>query len=168
MAGYVDWTPTAFSPTSIPTLPSLSLSDDEKALIGTLQTRQQHDRSNMELTNAYYMGAQEIQNLKIAIPDDLAARLRTLVGWARVAVDPMVERLHVEGFRLPGETDVNDVLAEIWDRNGMDAEFQVCVTDALSMSRGYLLGGSSDQGARITVESPLNVAVQYAADGRSA
>jgi hypothetical protein len=37
------------------------------------------------------------------------------------------------------------------------------------MGRGWLLGGTDADGkARITVESPLNVAVQWAADGRTA
>lgn len=168
MVGFNDWRAPSFSPTSIPVLPSLSLSEDERRLIAYLQGSFQQDRSNMVLTNAYYMGAQEIDNLRIAIPDDLAAKLRTLVGWAAMAVDPYVERIHVDGFRLPGETDVNDECAVIWDANGMDSEFPLCVTDSLAAGRGWLLvGANGDGSARMTVESPLSVMTDYATDGRT-
>lgn len=168
MAGFTDWRPPAFSPTSIPTLPSLGLSESERQLIGFLQGSYQQDRSNMVLTNSYYMGAQQIPNLQIAIPDELAANLRTLVGWAAMGVDPYVERTHVDGFRIPGETDVNEDCARIWDANGMDAEFPLCVTDALAIAHGWLLVGvNADGSARMTVESPLSVRADFATDGRT-
>lgn len=171
MAGVIDWTPPRFGPTSIPTLPNVTLSEDEKRQIGYLQTKCNGDRANMELTKSYYRAAQTITNLKIAIPDDLAERLRTVVGWARIPVDPYVERLHVEGFRLPGETDVNATLSEVWDASGMDAEFALATKDALSMGRGYFLVGSGAEKGdppRITVESPLSMAVQWDTTGRRA
>lgn len=171
MAGFIDWTPPRFSPTSIPSLPSITLSEDERQLIGYLQSKCTSDRSNMVLTKAYYRAAQSIDNLKIAIPDELAIKLRTLVGWARIPVDPYVERLHVEGFRLPGETDVNETLGDIWAASGMDAEFPLATKDALSMGRGYFLVGSGAEAGdppRITVESPLSMAVQWDVTGRRA
>ncbi|GAB3080994.1 hypothetical protein GCM10027053_51900 [Intrasporangium mesophilum] len=170
MAGSVDWTP-SFSPTSIPTLPSLTLTEDEKRTIGWLQSRGQGiDRFEMELANAYFMGEQLIDNLEIAIPKDLAAKLRTLVGWARIAVDPYVERLAVEGFRLPGDTDVNRDLAELWSGNGLDAEAPLAFTDALALRRAYWMVGAGEAGGppKITVESPLNVAVMWDVTGRRA
>lgn len=169
MAGFIDWTPPTFSPTSIPTLPALSLTVDEKHLIEHLQRRQRADRKNLILCNSYYMGAQIIDNLKIAIPEELALRLRTLVGWPRIAVDPYVERLSVEGFRLPGETDINTDLQDLWHENGLDAEFPMATTDALSMGRAYWLVGSPltpGDAPRITVESPLNMTVGWDLSGR--
>jgi hypothetical protein len=169
VAGFIDWTPPRFSPASIPTLPSLTLSEDEQRLIGYLQTKCTGDRPNMVLTKSYYRAAQRIDNLKIAITDELAQQLRTLVGWARIPVDPYVERLHIEGFRLPGETDVNETLAEIWAASGMDAEFPLATKDALSMGRGYFLVGSAAEAGdppRITVESPLSMAVDWDVTGR--
>lgn len=168
-SAYADWTPPLFSPASIPALPNLTLNDSERELIGYLQTKCVSDRPNMVTTNAYYMGAQAIDNLEIAIPKELAEKLRTIVGWAEIAVDPFVDRLHVEGFRLPGETDVNADMASVWTLNGLDAEESLAYTDALSMSRAYwLLGSDPDIGVRITVESPLNMAVQWDVTGRRA
>lgn len=171
MAWTSDWAP-SFSPTSTPILPSLSLTDDEQRLIGWLQARQGGlDFFEMELTNAYFMGEQVIDNLEIAIPKELAAKLRTLVGWARVAVDPYVERLAPEGFRIPGDTDVNQDLADLWTENGLEAEAPLAFTDALALRRAYWMVGSSEEDGeapRITVESPLNVAVQWDVTGRRA
>lgn len=170
MAGFVDWTPqAAFSPVSIPALPALTLSDDEQALFKGLSVVSAADRVNMELTNAYYMGAQVIDNLEIAIPKELARKLRTLVGWPRGAVDPYVERLAVEGFRLPGATDVDQDLADLWAANGLDAEQSLAFTDALALGRAWwMVGSGEDPGdaPRITVESPLNVAAKWDTSGR--
>jgi hypothetical protein len=168
-----DWAayPRPFSPTIIPTLPSVNLTDDERAMIQRLQSRAQLDRGDMMLTNAYYNGEQIIRNLKIAIPDEIADQLRTLVGWPRIAVDPYVERLGADGFRIAGATDSNQDLWDLWDANGLQAEQSLAFTDALAMRRSYWLAGSPDEpgdAPRITVESPLNMAVLWDLGGRRA
>jgi hypothetical protein len=166
---YPTWTPPRFTPTSIPTLPSLSLSDDEQRLIGYLQTRATNARADMVTTNSYYMGAQAIKNLEVAIPRELADKLRTLVGWASTAVDPYVDGLRVEGFRLPGSTQADDTLGNVWAMNGLDAEESLAYTDALAMRQAWWLVGSDPDGGdipRVTVESPLNVAAQWDLSGR--
>lgn len=169
LSQFIPWCPPSFVPSAIPTLPSLQLSDEEQQLVQYLhRLGQSTDYTNMVLTNSYYMGSQRIPNLRIAIPPQLEAQLRTLVGWASTAVDPYVERLHVDGFRLPDETEVNEDLGRIWDANGLDAELPLATTDALSMGQAWWLVGSDGQGsARITVESPLNVVADYAMDGRT-
>lgn len=169
LLSYIPWQPPSFVPSAIPTLPSLQLSDDEQHLVEYLhRLGQSADYTNMVLTNSYYMGAQNIPNLQIAIPSQLAAQLRTLVGWASPAVDPYVERLNVDGFRLPDETEVNADLGRIWDANGLDSELPLAITDSLAMGQAWWLVGSDGQGsARISVESPLNVSADYAMDGRT-
>lgn len=171
MVGFSDWTPPTFSPSSIPVLPTLSLSESERSLIATLQARAQHDRSNMELCKAYLKGAQVIDNLKMAVPDAIAQRLRTLVGWPRLAVNPYVERLARDGFRLPGETDINQDLEDVWQENGLDVEQKLAYKDALTMGRGYwLVGSPAERGGApvVTVESPLNVGVLWDLTGTRA
>lgn len=153
-----------FSPLSIPTLPSLSLSDDEKRLVEQISRAGLKQRESLMLDEAYYLGAHITKNLRIAIPPELEF-LETVLGWGAVPVDPIVERLAIDGFRLPGGTDVDLRLSEVWDDNGMGAEQSLAFTDALVMRRSYLLIGSGDNGPRITVESPLNTSVLWAADG---
>lgn len=168
MVGFTDWYAPSFSPSSIPVLPSLGLTESERQLIATLQNRAQPDRANMTLCKQYFKGAQVIDNLKMAVPDEIAVLLRTLVGWSRLAVNPYVERLARDGFRLPGETDINQDLEDVWVDNGLAAEQKLAYKDALTMGRGYWLIGSPDEpGAspKITVESPLNMGVLWDLNG---
>lgn len=163
------WTVPTFAPVSFPALPALTLTDREKDLIGRMTQRRQADEHDLLLENAYYMGEQIVENLKIAIPEDLAKKLRTIVGWPRIAVDPYVERMGVDGFRLPGETDINSDLADLWAENDCATEQSMAFTDALAMRRSYWLVGSAPEpgGApRVTVESPLNMTVLWDSTGR--
>lgn len=152
-----------FSRSSIPTLPLLGLSDDEKRLIQTLQSRAKASRQHMELTLAYYLGEQIIKNLRIAVPKELEF-LKTLVGWPAMAVDPYVERLHADCFRRVDATDGDQHLMDLMDANGFDAEQSLAFTDALSMRLAYWMVGSpveSGGAPAVTVESPLNMSVLW-------
>jgi hypothetical protein len=164
VADYTGYSAPNLAPSSIPTLPSLSLSDDERELIGLLQGKARQRLEHQLLCDAYYRGTQIVDNLKIAVPDNVAIKLRTLVGWPRKGVDPMVDRIGVDGFRLSGETDVNQDLGDLWIANGMDAEFSIGVTDSLVMGSSYLLGGSGESKGDapvMTVESPANMSVLW-------
>lgn len=146
-----------------PTMPLLGLTDDEIGLIQALQNVALRHRRNIELCEAYYLGLQVIQNLRIAIPRELEF-LRTIVGWPAMAVDPYVERLHADGFRLAGATDVDERIADVMAANGFDAEQSLSFTDALSMGHSYWTVGSPlepGDAPLITVESPLNMSVLW-------
>lgn len=160
-----------FSRSMIPTLPLLGLSDSEKSLIQTLQMKAVTDRADMELSEAYYLGTQIVQNLRIAVPPEVEQVIRTIVGWAALAVDPYVERHAIDCFRLPSGTDADDYLTNIAEANGLGAELPVAFTDVLSMGRTYWMAGSPvERGGvpRITAESPLNTSVLWDLTGRSA
>jgi hypothetical protein len=152
-----------FSPITIPALPSLALSDKEREMISLLQTRQWRNRAMMMLTDSYYRGMQLITDLGIAIPPELSG-LRTLVGWPRIAIDPLLYRLSAEGFRLAGATDSDSDLSDLWFANRMRAEQTLAFKDALVKGRGYLTVGSPLETGDfpvICVESPLNMAVLW-------
>lgn len=160
-----------FSTLSIPTLPSLELSEDEKALLQTLQSKGRADRAEMELSEAYYLGTQIVLNLRIAVPPEVEQVIRTIVGWAALGVDPYVERHSIDCWRLADGTDADEYLTSIADANGLDAELPVALTDALSLGRAYWMVGSPIEPGgvpRITVESPLNTSVLWDLAGRSA
>ncbi len=148
---------------SIPSLPNLTLSEDERDLIKRLEDEAVRCRAEMELAQAYYLGEQVIDNLRIAVPKELEF-LRTIVGWAALAVDPYVERHAIDCFRLVDGTDSDPYLTSLWNANGLDAELPLAVTDALSMGRGWWVVGSpleSGGAPQITVESPLNLAALW-------
>lgn len=155
---------------SMPALPSLALSDAEKATISQLQALALRRRPWMELSEAYYLGEQIVKNLRIAIPKELEF-ISPVLGWAAQAVDPYVGRLHVDGFRLAGATDVDDRIGEILDANGFAAEQRLSFTDALSMGPSYWVVGSpleAGDAPRITVESPLNMIALWDGSGLNA
>lgn len=152
-----------FSPLILPTLPSLTLSEEERAEVAWLEARSLRRRSWLELTRAYYLGQQAIHSLGIAIPPSLA-HLRTLVGWPAKAVDPYVDRLSVDSFRVKGATDSDQDLYDLWIANHLDADQKLAYRDALSMGPAYLTAGSpEDPGDApvICVESPLNMFVRW-------
>jgi hypothetical protein len=152
---------------SIPTLPNLALSDAEKNLITRLQAEALRCRMEMELAEAYYLGEQVIDNLRIAVPKELEF-LRTIVGWGALAVDPYVERHAVDCFRLADGTDADPYLSALWTGNGLDAELPHAITDALSMGRGWWVVGSPQETGgipQVTVESPLNLAALWNSSG---
>lgn len=148
---------------SFPTLPTTVLSDDDRALVSRLNGELATRVSEMRLSEAYYLGEQVIDNLRIAVPQELEF-LRTIVGWPALAVDPYVERLSVDGFRTPGATDSDGGLGDLAIEVGLDALLPLAVTDALSIGRGYwLVGSPPESGAapEVTVESPMNVGVEW-------
>lgn len=158
-----------FSTTLAPTMPLLDLSEEEKHLILTLQSRGQRDRAAMELCEAYYLGDQIISNLRIAVPKELEF-LRTLVGWPAMAVDPYVERLSVDCFRRASATDADVNLMDIMNENAFASEQTLAYTDALAMRRAYWMVGSPvEKGGApvVTVESPLNMHVLWDLRGTS-
>lgn len=159
-----------FSSSSIPDLPLLGLSEDERTLILACQAEGWRCRNEMEISEAFYLGVQVIENLRIAIPKELEF-IRSTVGWGAMPVDPYVERLNVDSFRVPtatdGDTDIADALAE----NFFASEQVLAFTDSLSMGRSYwCIGSPAESGAApvVTVESPLNMSVLWDLRGSKA
>jgi hypothetical protein len=155
--------PVRFSPVTVPDLPSLNLTEAQRHLVSRLQAKSLRERFTMELNDLYYRGEQAITSLGIAIPPQLSG-LRTIVGWPAIAVDPLDERLEVEGFRLAGATDADQSLWDMWTANDMPAEQSLAFVDALVMGRAWLTVGSpveSGDAPVICVESPMNMSVDY-------
>jgi hypothetical protein len=139
------------------------LSDQEQALVTGLSTKLAVQSVRMLVRNAYYEGTQRLYQLGISIPPALAG-IRTVVDWPRICIDPLVQRCVIDGFRLDGETDVNDELTQHWQSNDMDAEAPLCFLDSLIYGRGYMIVGSPDEPGDspiITVESPLNMTLNW-------
>lgn len=167
----VDFASTSFSTSVAPTLPSLGLSEDEQQLIARLRNQYQRNAATMRLSDMYYRGEQAIKNLRIAVPGELEGHLRTLVGWAAMAVDPYVERLNVDCFRQVDATDGDEYLMAMMDANNFASEQSLAFTDALSMGPAYWVVGSPESPGDApvaTVESPLNTAVLWDLRGKSA
>ena len=161
--GFLGQQPFYFPPVSIPTLPGLNLTDDEKRLVSQMESRGRLARAQMLISDAYYRGMQVIRDLGIAIPPQLSG-LRTLVGVPRLAVDPIVERCAIDSFRFPNETDANQDLTDIWTMNGGDAELSLALTDTKALGRSWMTVGSPIEAGDVPVirsESPLNISALW-------
>ena len=144
-----------------PSIPGLS--PDEQSLVTGLSSKLTYQSATLRIRNDYYDGEQRLANLGVSIPDQLAS-IRTVVDWPRICVDPLVMRQVLDGFRLPGATDVDDELREHWAANDLDAEAPLCFLDSLVYRCGYMIVGSPDSPGDspiVTAESPLNVTTTW-------
>jgi hypothetical protein len=152
--------PTAFAGT---TLVLSQMSVDEEDLFRRLSLLVSSDRYNLQLRNAYYEGTARIRDLGISIPPQMR-QLHTALGWPRVAVESVEERINLDGFRYPSSSDADQDLQDIWLANDMDSEHNLANLDALVYGRGFITVGSPDEpgdAPLITVESPLDMAVDW-------
>lgn len=148
---------------SIPDLPLLTLSDDELALINVLRADMLQGRYDLLLQDAYFNGEQRVRDLGISIPPQLKG-LHTVIGWPRVGVESLEERLDLEAFRWKDGKDSSE-LDEIVEANDLLDESSLAHLDALVYGREYLTVGSGDCGGDcpplISVESPLDMTLLW-------
>ena len=115
----------------------------------------------LEESGAYYDATYRIQTVGLSTPPDMRV-LTAAIGWPRMYVDSIEERLDVEGFRLAGQSEADDELNEWWQINGLDEESALAHLDALVYGRSFITvaapGPDDPAGVPvIRVESPLNM-----------
>lgn len=152
---------------TVPELPLITLSDDERNLLEELRADILACRFEMELRDCYYNGEQIIRDLGISIPPQLKG-LHTVIGWPQIGVDALEQRLDVEAWRYADSADGSQELAEIVEANQLVSESQLAHLDALVYGREYVAVGSdeADGGSLITVESPMDMTVDHDARRR--
>lgn len=155
-----------------PALPLVGLSEDESDLVGRLAARVRGERRELDISDAFYRSEQVIEDLGISIPDELAD-LHTVCGWGAAAVDPLEERLDIEGFRYPDAPEGDETFWEWWQDNRLDVESSLGHVDHFVHGRFFVAVGSGDGGPNevdgppiITPESARDFAVEFDARGR--
>ncbi len=147
---------------TIPELPLLSLSPDELDLVTALRTDLLSHRLRLELLDAYFNGEQIIRDLGISIPPQLKG-LHTVIGWPRIGVEALEQRLDLEAFRWADGSDASE-LEEIAEANDWFDEASLAHLDALTYGREYVTVGSADDPDLppiITFESPLDMTMEW-------
>jgi hypothetical protein len=154
--------------TAIPALPLLTLSDEERQLLTMLRTDLMSCRFRLELLDAYFNGEQIVRDLGISIPPQLKT-LHTVIGWPRIGVESLEQRLDLEAFRWADGSDSSD-LEEIAESNDLYDEASLAHLDALTYGREYVAVGSGEEGdpPLITFESPLDMTMFWDARLRMA
>lgn len=154
---------------TIPELPLLSLSDDEQQLLTALRSDLLNQRFKLELLDSYFNGEQIVRDLGISIPPQLKG-LHTVIGWPRIGVEALEQRLDLEAFRWADGSDTSD-LDEIAEANDWYDEASLGHLDALTYGREYMAVGSGEgDGAPplVTFESPLDMTMFWDARLRMA
>lgn len=154
------------------------LSPEDQATLSRLKSRLDRDIRlkvidgkkvpGFKALRAYYGGRQRLEQLGIAVPEELRQFI-TIVAWPRTYADAIVSRLRPQGFLIGG--DGNDELWRYWQENKLDSEIRMALTDMVVCGRGYLCEGTrpDDDQVRqwtaddatvsplITVESPMEM-----------
>lgn len=105
---------------------------------------------------AYYAGQQRLEQLGIAVPEELRQFI-TIVAWPRTYADALVSRLRPQGFLIGGEG--NDELWRWWQENNLDLEARMALTDMVVCGRGYLCEGTRPDDDEVRVETPEGTVV---------
>lgn len=144
-------------------LPTLMMSDDERADLNRLMTALDTYQGENTVKADYYNGKNRLRDMGIAIPPMLR-NMAACIGWPGTAVDVLEERLDLEGWS--GTDDQG--LSEVFEQNNLDVEAPLAHLDALIYGCSFIAVSSGLDGEPdplITVESPVNMTGIY--DGRS-
>jgi hypothetical protein len=121
----------------------------------------------MRLSEAYYLGEQVVDNLRIAVPAELEF-LREVLNWPALAVDPYVERHAPRRVPPPerhgrGRAPRRDVVTRRARRRTAARGHRRAV------ARPRLVDGRAPETGdlpKVTVESPLNISADWDLTGR--
>lgn len=103
---------------------------EERALVDKMLGQiTRHARPNRE-HEAYYDGSFAAKLLNISTPEYLGRILRTVSGWAGIAVDVLEERLDLVGFS-------DDDLVDVFESNALDEESGQVHLDTLVFGIGF-------------------------------
>lgn len=114
----------------------------------------------------YYEASHVPPALGTSIPPQMR-KLKSAVGYGRLYLDSLNERIEITGFRYPGSTEADEELQRWWQINDLDEESGIAHLETLIHGRCYvtvsaptaqdvLLGHPADV-PLITVESPRHM-----------
>lgn len=133
-----------------------SLPPEGQQIFKRLKEELELARPEFTIADRYYDGAQMLEQLGLAIPENLM-KFTVVVNLPRVAVDARVERLEVKDFRRPGQDSGDSDLWRMWQANDMDEQDMLSRLDFEIHGRSYLCVGSGDRDPIITTESPYQI-----------
>jgi hypothetical protein len=131
-------------------------------LLGALVRAIDANAAQIAEDEAYYDGRSPMAFLSPEARTALGTRLRALsVGFPRLVVDSLNERLNIVGFRdgEPGDP-YDSVLWEAWQANDMENESVIATAEALTVGRSFVtVWAGADGSPSVSVESARQMAV---------
>lgn len=103
------------------------------------------EQSQSELgdNTAYYESERRPSAIGIATPPEMRNLLAN-IGYPRIYVNSLSDRLGLEGFRLGGKDEADEQLWDWWQANFLDVESSLGHTDALVHGRAYVTVAAPD------------------------
>lgn len=121
--------------------------------------------SDLTSNTDYYTANSRPEAIGIAVPPEMQ-KLLGQVGYPRLYVDAVAERLAIEGFTLgdnsEGDTEesdqeANDLLWDWWQANDLDVEATLGHTDALVHGRSYITIAAPDPAVDLFVDPTVPI-----------
>lgn len=131
-------------------------------MVRKLGTQSDENMQTLIRLDQYLDGKQPLSWIAPEIVKSTEGRLRSLViGWPRLVITALEERLDVEGFRTASSDKPDHDLWGIWQSNNLDEASQQAHIDALVYGRSYVLVWADNHGQPVvSVESPKQVTIK--------
>src|SRR5690625_3034279 len=107
----------------------------------------------------YYKLMHTLIQLGMAIPPSMRDFV-VMANWARVVVRTIASRQRVRGLFLPGQSQADKQLLEIWNDNNMTSQMKMLRKDRYIFGRAFVSAGRRERGSDaplLRVESPREV-----------
>lgn len=151
--------------------------DDGMGWVQWLSRQHDAELATLAELNDLYEGTAPLHYIHPEILREVGDRLQAVaLGWPMIAVDPLWERLQLDGFRYSDDGDAvterpdeeldasalgaDENLRRVWANNDMANEFSMAMCDALVMRRAFLCVGTNEadrDSPLVTAESPLEM-----------
>lgn len=126
-----------------------------------LANRVEGAQHQLDESAGYYDATHRLKAIGLAAPPEMRV-LSHAVGWPRMYLDSIEERLDVEGFRLAGSSSHIDEMWQWWQHCDLDEESGLAHLEAMIYGRSFVTVAAPDPAAGdepsmplIRVESPL-------------
>lgn len=104
-----------------------------ESMISQYQAQVQNNQTFMD----YYLSNSRPNAVGIAVPQEMR-KLLSYVGYPRLYVDSITERLKLEGFRLGGADEADTDLQAWWDYNDLDVQSVLGFSESLVLGSSYI------------------------------
>ncbi len=124
------------------------------------------DRDCLNEDSKYYEAEITMDRRGHAIPEEYR-KMKASVGWSRLYLDSLVERIAIVGFRTPTSSNADERLQRWWKANDLDQEAPISFLETFIHGRSFVsvsaptdedvLMGHPEDAPIIRIESPRHM-----------
>lgn len=137
----------------------MALTVQEVNILEELYAQRQANWPVDERHERYYKLQHKLVQLGMAIPPAMRDFV-VMANWARVVVRTISSRQRVRGLFLPGESNADAKLLDIWNDNNMTSQMKMLRKDRYIFGRAFISAGLRERGSSaplLRVESPREI-----------